>query len=74
MDIRTGEFAPLTEFEKRGVPKQLVRICGSGTILRDPRPSLADPGKWRSCERPKGHAGRHMAHYCGLRRYWKNTA
>lgn len=44
--------------------------CGEATHMRD---SPDDSGKARFCERPKGHTGKHSAHYCGKRRYWKNA-
>ena len=34
MDTRTGEIAPLAEFEKRGVPKKFLRPIGN----------MSDPG------------------------------
>lgn len=43
------------------------KLCGAETHMRD---SAEDPGKFRACERPVGHSGRHMTTYCGKRRYW----
>jgi hypothetical protein len=34
------------------------------------RAGPTDAGKYRICERPNGHSGRHWTTYCGKRRYW----
>jgi len=45
--------------------------CGEPVMMTD---SPDDEGKFRVCERPRGHSGRHMTYYCGRRRYWGNEA
>jgi len=47
--------------------------CQAATIMRShPKDDPTDEGKWRPCERPKGHSGRHRTHYCGRVRYWSD--
>lgn len=48
--------------------KTIALKCGCATHLRG---EPGDSGKARFCERKSGHTGRHMAYYCGKRRYWK---
>ncbi len=44
--------------------------CGIETVMHT---DARDPGKCRTCERKKGHTGRHMTYYCGKRRFWLST-
>jgi hypothetical protein len=44
--------------------------CGCSTIMKT---SQADPGKYRICERPAGHTGRHKTTYHGRVKYWADT-
>jgi len=49
--------------------------CQAATIMRShPKDDPTDKGKWRPCERPMGHRGRHRTHYCGRVRYWSDEA
>jgi len=64
-ELFDGSDSSLIPAETAGVP--LVGRCGEATIMRSGDDDL---GKFRTCERIKGHQGRHMTTYCGKRRFW----